>query len=63
MPEITRISASAEPAAALERLGAIAREFSAERLETEAYSFAERVAEGRFYVACVGQFKRGNPPY
>jgi len=59
MPDGIRMSAPAEPAAALQRLAAIAREFSAERLDMEARSLADRVAEGRFYVACVGQFKRG----
>jgi hypothetical protein len=31
----------------------------AERIAAEARTLAERVAAGRFYVACVGQFKRG----
>ena len=30
-----------------------------ERVFEEAIELAQRVAEGRFYVACVGQFKRG----
>lgn len=29
------------------------------RIEEEAVSLSARVAEGRFYLACVGQFKRG----
>ncbi len=45
--------------AALLRLAAIADEFGAEHTSGDARSVAERVAEGRFYVACVGQFKRG----
>jgi ribosome biogenesis GTPase A len=28
-------------------------------IRDDARSAAERIAEGRFYVACVGQFKRG----
>ena len=45
--------------AVLLRLAAIADEFGAEYTSGDARSVAERVAEGRFYVACVGQFKRG----
>jgi hypothetical protein len=45
--------------AILLRLAAIADEFGAEYTSGDARSVAERVAEGRFYVACVGQFKRG----
>lgn len=41
------------------RLAAIAAELGAEHIATEAADLAERVAEGRFYTACVGQFKRG----
>src|SRR5512146_782219 len=46
-------------AGSLERLGAIAEAFGADKLAADANSLAERVAEGRFFVACVGQFKRG----
>jgi GTPase Era involved in 16S rRNA processing len=45
--------------AVLLRLAAIADQFGAEYTSGDARSVAERVAEGRFYVACVGQFKRG----
>jgi len=41
------------------RLAALASEFGAEEIGEEARALAERVSEGRFYVACVGQFKRG----
>jgi hypothetical protein len=41
------------------RLAEIAESFGAEHVAADARSLAERVAEGRFYVACVGQFKRG----
>lgn len=42
--------------AALERL---AREAGAVECAREAAAVAQRLREGRFYVACVGQFKRG----
>jgi GTP-binding protein EngB required for normal cell division len=45
--------------AALHRLAALAAEFGAEQIASTACSIAERISEGRFYVACVGQFKRG----
>jgi GTP-binding protein EngB required for normal cell division len=45
--------------AALVRLAELAAEFEAEQVAADARSLAERVAEGRFYVACIGQFKRG----
>jgi GTP-binding protein EngB required for normal cell division len=41
------------------RLAELAKEFGAEQIATDARSVAERVSEGRFYVACIGQFKRG----
>ena len=44
---------------ALLRLGELAEEFEAEQVAADAQSVAERVSEGRFYVACIGQFKRG----
>jgi predicted GTPase len=43
----------------LNRLAQIAREFGSEGVEEEAKNLSERLMEGRFYVACVGQFKRG----
>ena len=43
----------------LQRLADLAESFGADRLVADARSLAERIAEGRFYVACVGQFKRG----
>lgn len=43
----------------LTRLGKLAREFGADRISDEASSLGERLREGRFYVACIGQFKRG----
>jgi len=41
------------------RLAEIAAGLGEDALAAEARRLAERVAEGRFYVACVGQFKRG----
>ena len=41
------------------RIAALAEECEDEHVKEEAGSAAERIAEGRFYVACVGQFKRG----
>jgi GTP-binding protein EngB required for normal cell division len=44
---------------ALWRLAELAEEFDAEQVAADARSVAERASEGRFYVACIGQFKRG----
>jgi hypothetical protein len=43
----------------LTRLAELADSFGAEHAAHDARSLAERVAEGRFFVVCVGQFKRG----
>ena len=43
----------------LETLAAIARDGEVPLVAEEAAKLAERVAAGRFFVACVGQFKRG----
>jgi GTP-binding protein EngB required for normal cell division len=40
-------------------LGDLAQELEAEPQAEEARELAARVSEGRFYVACIGQFKRG----
>src|ERR1700683_2439924 len=45
--------------AALYRLAELANEFGAEHIASTAHGLADRVSQGRFYVACVGQFKRG----
>jgi GTP-binding protein EngB required for normal cell division len=44
---------------ALYRLAELATKFGANHIASAARSVADRVSEGRFYVACVGQFKRG----
>jgi len=55
----TEAPASMEGASRLLRLGRLAQELGAEPVAEEARELAARVSEGRFYVACVGQFKRG----
>jgi predicted GTPase len=52
-------SASVDGASRLMRLAALAQELEADPVAEETRELAARVAEGRFYVACVGQFKRG----
>jgi GTP-binding protein EngB required for normal cell division len=46
-------------ASRLLRLADLAQELGADPIAEEARELAARVSEGRFYVACVGQFKRG----
>ena len=41
------------------RIASLAEQFNDDQIAEDARSAAERIAEGRFYVACVGQFKRG----
>ncbi|MFZ0287425.1 MAG: dynamin family protein [Terriglobales bacterium] len=41
------------------RIAVLAEQFDNRQVANDARSAARRVAEGRFYVACVGQFKRG----
>ncbi|MGH9716131.1 MAG: dynamin family protein [Candidatus Acidiferrales bacterium] len=43
----------------LYRLAELAKELGSDRVLEEATALAQRMTEGRFYVACVGQFKRG----
>jgi GTP-binding protein EngB required for normal cell division len=52
-------AANGESAELLSRIAAMANELGAEQIAVEAADLAQRVAEGRFYIACVGQFKRG----
>jgi GTP-binding protein EngB required for normal cell division len=49
----------APPVDALDALAGIARELGDEGAATDAVALRQRVDEGRFFVACVGQFKRG----
>jgi len=46
-------------AAALVRLASLAAGLGTNRVADQARELAARVSEGRFYVACIGQFKRG----
>src|SRR6266568_7436222 len=48
-----------DPATRLLALAALATELDSQRVDEEASALAGRIAEGRFFVACVGQFKRG----
>jgi GTP-binding protein EngB required for normal cell division len=52
-------SESTEGSSRLLRLADLAQELGVEPVAEEARELAARVSEGRFYVACVGQFKRG----
>jgi len=52
-------SVTIDGAARLMRLADLALELGSEPVAEEARELAARVSEGRFYVACVGQFKRG----
>jgi Dynamin family len=51
--------ADADRASRLLRLAQLGEELGSSRVAEEARELAARVSEGRFYVACVGQFKRG----
>jgi ribosome biogenesis GTPase A len=53
------VDSAGDGAARLLRLGALAEELGTEAVADEARELAARISEGRFYVACVGQFKRG----
>jgi GTP-binding protein EngB required for normal cell division len=52
-------AAVGDTAARLLELAALAGQLESEEVVREANELAERLAEGRFFVACVGQFKRG----
>ncbi len=53
------LEAESPPATGLGDLARLASEAGAPGIASEATAVSERIAEGRFYVACVGQFKRG----
>ena len=46
-------------AQALDRLAAMAEQLGEGSLCAEVQQLVARISEGRFFVACVGQFKRG----
>ena len=52
-------SADVDGAARLFRLAKLAEELASSQIADEARQLAGRISEGRFYVACIGQFKRG----
>ena len=56
---LSETSVSLDGAARLLRLAGLAQGLAADSIAEEARELAARVSEGRFYVACVGQFKRG----
>ena len=56
---MTEASTSVDGASHLLRLADLAQELGGEPAAEEARELAARVSEGRFYVACIGQFKRG----
>jgi hypothetical protein len=58
---VTELAATSDVdgAARLLRLADLGEELGTNRVADEARDLAARVSEGRFYVACIGQFKRG----
>jgi len=58
-PMSVEMSVAMDGSSRLLRLADLAQELGSEPVAEEARDLAVRVAEGRFYVACVGQFKRG----
>jgi GTP-binding protein EngB required for normal cell division len=63
-PERSRLALSTaagdvDGAARLLRLAQLAEELDSKRIAEEARDLANRITEGRFYVVCIGQFKRG----
>jgi GTP-binding protein EngB required for normal cell division len=57
VPTATPVSMNG--ASRLLRLASLAQELGAQLVAEEAGELAARISEGRFYVVCVGQFKRG----
>lgn len=55
----TTVSTDIEGTDRLLRLAQLGEELGTKRVADEARELAARISEGRFYVACVGQFKRG----
>ena len=60
-PKGVRITSASSPERnfRLRRLAALAETLGANQVADESRELASRISEGRFYVACVGQFKRG----
>jgi predicted GTPase len=53
------MSETVTPSTRLGRIADVARELGADRIAADATELRGRLAEGRFFVVCVGQFKRG----
>jgi hypothetical protein len=53
------LTSDVDGAATLLRLATLGEELGSNRVPEEARALAARVSEGRFYLACIGQFKRG----
>ena len=49
----------ADGASRLLRLASLGEELGAQSIADDGHALAARVSEGRFYLACIGQFKRG----
>ncbi|MGH7690603.1 MAG: dynamin family protein, partial [Gemmatimonadaceae bacterium] len=47
------------PSAPLARIAAVADLLDEPRVQDDAQQLSARLEEGRFHVACIGQFKRG----
>jgi polyhydroxyalkanoate synthesis regulator phasin len=58
-PALSALTIDTDGAARLFRLAQLAEESGSSRIAEEARNLANRISEGRFYVACIGQFKRG----
>ncbi len=58
-PSRTTDDEASDGVAGLLRLASFAQSLGSQRIEEDARALAGRIAEGRFYVACIGQFKRG----
>ncbi len=56
---VAALTSDVDGAARLLRLAQLAEELGSGRIADDARNLASRISEGRFYVACIGQFKRG----
>jgi ribosome biogenesis GTPase A len=56
---VPAVTNDVDGATRLLRLAELAEELGSSRIAGEARDLASRISEGRFYVACIGQFKRG----
>jgi hypothetical protein len=58
-PAVTTLAASLNEAEGLSRLARIAEQLGERAVAGDAQQLLARIREGRFFVACIGQFKRG----